>query len=914
MLTSRIASMRGCARCAHWATRPRNSLWLRDPRRWQSSISVLERRTAPPDLPPTESRPHQPRPKPRFPKYLPTSPNAVLALRVKGRSSALSWHHWNLFRSTAGSQSLRLPVVTLQALIRKDEEQIQTSLGECLGDEQAWRAQLSSLSFKGVTQDDIRHWSWILGAEDGDARIARFVSTPTPKPIFLLFQLLRKDETLRQGPSITSVLNYVARHHVRTQHLEADMQLPFGAVRRSLDPKINMTPHHFVMLLRLLVHHCLRVWPSAITSIARLASSYIEAIPAQGSRRKSSYAQRCFVFNHALQLFQNTSPSSPVSQMRYNWRAQKTLLSMSISSQRPLIIDRASYRAMRRVMIGLKKSAGEAKVASRLAKTWPPYRQEWDGLDERRRLQDDLSRSVKAGMLMHETGYADEECDRALAVLGGAVLDDSPTIQTRSLAPKQWAGSLAALNMFSTWAARVKATRNAHEAWNLFQKPPQAGVKPNFQVYAEMFAKLYATGISQASSLLPGDSKELFPVYDQSLSDFERARLTPPSVKDLYHQMLREGTRPVGQCLAILVQNARSVPKALQYFHDSGLDKETISALEVLPTQSPLKPSADTLRRISLPEFNAYISLLCRIQPRANLGTGREHHAHWVGAVHHAIKLCGVRLSPMTRDGRRYKAPWHTILRTLAQRNVIVTNSEARNREIEAIESLSLFMKVFTPVRDMMGLDPSLFDSLCQVTQRVLEFDEPRGAGAASHGTERNNETGASHETKVDWVQKAHSALTRSFRQLTECSSSGRRGQVELKFSTLSHELNAAHLHKYVRVMAGLGDTAEIAHVMRWILQSWDDDTVLEDAKDPSHKQHAIMTEIMTFFRTLSKDHMAPHISGEIKSRLLQLQQERGCTWLWPSDEDVEDYMSHNFEPDRCEDRDEDEEDDEKCL
>ncbi|KAK5625230.1 hypothetical protein RRF57_000946 [Xylaria bambusicola] len=240
---------------------------------------------------------------------------------------------------------------------------------------------------------------------------------------------------------------------------------------------------------------------------------------------------------------------------------------MSDGLRKPLIINKASYQAIRQVLIGLKKSGEERAVALRYTKSWPPYRQDFDGRDTKRSVEDDRSRSVKAGVLMQEAGYPADEFDRALDVLGGTN-EGSPTIQTRSLPPKQWTGKAGEQNIYSRWAMSIRATRNSQEAWGAFNRfAEKSGLAPTLPVYTEMFVKLQAAPLDPESSgdLLPGDSRETFPVHDANYSQYELARLSPPTVSELYAEMTSRGIRPSGHGLHNLIINARSVEEGLRY-------------------------------------------------------------------------------------------------------------------------------------------------------------------------------------------------------------------------------------------------------------------------------------------------------------------------------------------------------------
>ncbi|KAJ9148476.1 Prefoldin subunit [Pleurostoma richardsiae] len=780
--------------------------------------------------------------------------------------------------------------MTLQQAMRRDEAEVQTSLSECLGDSGQWRARLNSLAFKGISEADLDRWYWILSAEDGDAKIERLVSTPGHKPIFVLYQILNRDESIVKGRSLMTVFDYIAQQYCQRKGKKHDQHLSWGATRRSLDNSLNMTPEHFCVLLRRLVHHVMRTWPSSIVTVARLVSTYIESISNDTLPKKttgrSGYAARCFVFNYALQLFHQRPLTNALAQRQFNWKAQKTLLALSTRLKRPLVIDGQSFRAIRRVMIGLTKSDAERKVAGRLAKTWPPYREEWDGVDERRKLEDDWSMSVKAGNLRREAGYGDASVDHTLGVLGGAITDEAPSIQTRSLPPRTWQGRHAILNVFSDWAARVQATRNAHEAWHLFSNGPKGGFKPNFQVYAEMFEKIFAEE-ARSPNVLPGDNKLVFPVHDVNLSDFEKARLRPPSVDELYSRMLRDGNRPVGKCLALLIYHAPSLETALQYLQDSPLSRKAIADLT-----APNRTESTYLKEIPLPVFSAYVSLLCRLQPATRLRFTLEGETspRLYNCLSHAMRLAELRLSYNPHETRQFKAPWHNIMKALAKKNTVF-NPILSQQENDA-EALAIFLKIFAKMKKSSGLDAISFYYLNGVLRKALKWDDMSDTPGSGRAAE-DSIAGVRyrHPNISQLVQHAHHELKEGFRELTSPVESEIVSEEDAEVPTFYHDVGAVHLHSYTRTLGMLGDVDEMIRVMEWMLNAWDQDGALEDAKDPSHKESEQMSHVFAFFRAFSEDQVPAEVVQRVKSKLEQLGEEKGCTWRWPDTKDVELYL-----------------------
>ncbi|KAK2607983.1 hypothetical protein N8I77_006622 [Diaporthe amygdali] len=804
------------------------------------------------------------------------SPTDLLVRKVRSRGEPLTWDGWEKTRLVARSRSARLAVLTHQLALRQDEARMETSVSTFLQDPAEWKSRLNRIAYKGINWTDLDHWLWILGAEDTDAKVERFISTDRHKPIFLLMAILRTDEHMRKGSSLVSLYDYIARTYFRSDPMFRQ-ELPKGALRRSLDDAFNMTPTHFMLLIKRVVHHCLKTWPSSIVTIARLVVSYLRTIPADATpnkpNRRTGYAHQCRIFNHALCSFRRVSSLSPLDNLQYNWKAQKILLGFSAGLRRPLVINRWSYRSIRVVLLGLKKSQAEKRTAVRHAKTWPPYRKRLDGTEEREDPEQWLSRSVRAGILKRQEGYSDSTLDHALDSLGGAALQDSITVQTRSGAPRVWSGNRMSLSVFSAWAAKVKATRNAYEAWQMCQEPPLPNLKPNFQVYAEMFSKLFSAEIDYTSSILPGAAKEVFPPHHVNLTEFERERLRPLSVDELYERMLRDGNRPVKHCLTLLVRNASTVEKAAQYLLDSPLDKRAVEDMT-----KALNPIYDSLKQIPVRVFHAYVGLLCSRQ-------ARRRWAHNPNAAKHqpqpqvlakydhlkrAIQLVCTRSGPRRAPA---PAPWHTVMQALAHRKLVLR--PWCSQEEDNVEALRTMLSLFDAYKMSEGLHPIPFDCLARCTWKALG-DEGTACGPAKNAQEL--------------IATAHQTLKSTLRELTSPVQAPSDSVAE-SLPPLYHELSAAHIQTYLETLARLGDVDEAVQLIEWVLTSWDQNSaILEHARDPDHKQWAMLGEAFVCFRAFAEGRVSDEIMSRIEARFEELKG-KGSTWLWPQDEDVYEYV-----------------------
>lgn len=746
-----------------------------------------------------------------------------------------------------------------------------------LADSDWWSNRLKALTTKGHTEDDLAYWIWILEAEEADAKVERLVSSERYKPIFILMAVLRKDEYFVKASSLVKLYEYIRRVYLRPAS-EGRRPRPEGAVPRPVYKLPRMEPDKFMLLMNRLVHHSFKTLPSSVVTVAHLVTEYIRQIPdftPNKTTQRTGYGNRCLVFNYALYLFRRTTN---VGNMHHNWKAQKVLLEYSAGLERSLIIDRMSYRAVKTALLGLKKSAAEQMTAVRYAKTWPPYIRQLDGTDERRDEHYYLSRSVKAGIMKRSEGYADDPADHVLDILGGGGPGEFVTIQSRSAAP--WGLHFNLLNFYTEWAARVKATRNAHEAWRIFHEPPRPGLKPNFQVYAEMFSKLLSAEVDPMSSILPGDAKETFPYDEPNLTEFERERMKPCSVPELYQMMLRDGNRPVHHCLCLLIRKAPTLTRAVQYLEDSPLDRDAVEEL----TKS-FNPTYEKLVRIPIPVFASYIALLCFRQPRRRWAADpgarpRREYLLRYDRLNKAIRLLYARVGPKRKPATTL---WYIVMRTLANDQLVLRPYVSQAED--DIDALKMMHQLFDAYSTCQILDPTPFDCLGRCIIKVL----------------RHNLTGTTGDIAQHEAEKALATLKPTFAALVAPVQA--LGDSWIKPAAgiqpqLYHDLSAANIQTYMRVLAEFDEVDEGVRVVEWVLESWDLVGVLANAKDPAHKQWGMLMQAILCFREFVEGKVPAETTKRLERGFAELQ-DRGGTWAWPSDEDVDELRRKREEDDQ---------------
>ncbi|KAK4176485.1 putative cytosine-specific methyltransferase [Triangularia setosa] len=801
------------------------------------------------------------------------APAMTLAVLMRSPSDEWTKKEWSLARGIACNTSSRLPILTAQLLLRRDaylgfRARKRTPLAPYLEDTAAWNARMKQLeSSKGITEQDITNWLWILSCQNSDLRVERFLHSNCRKPFFLLQAIFATDRLFANPNSFIHVVQYISDNYVQRHRPESE---DVHTLLRSRGR--DMTWWHFNGVLHRLVWHTRDSWPSAVTAVAQLVVDYIHTIPDDPSKANSSHAIRSFVFNKALQCFSWPSRVRPLANMPYNWAAQRQVLGIASSFDPPLVPDKESYRSVQKVLAGLPKSKGEMKNADRITATWPPYRQAVDGVDERRDPEEDLSRSSRAGLLAREAGYPVDRIDEGISVLAGSTFGKSPTIQTRSVPLRILSGEDAFLNMHLEWASRIKATRNAREAWRMFQRPPFPDMRPDAQVAGQMMSKLYAQQAPSTKALRPGDIKESFPIQNGNLTALEIARLTPPTPDELYQTLRSQGLKPVGHYLHVLLQNASSKEAALGYmrdspFHDAG---DVLYDFGRWDTQA----GRDALGTVDFQLVNAWIAMLCRVHSNSACYTRHETlftAKFGCGPVAEAISLAHLCQAARPELSRNDRKPWHTILMALAKK------ANLHNPRGYGIDHLVLtmdaFLRIYERTLHIQGDDSVFFLALCYMIRKVLKMATFQGRQSERRPIPRKKRL-------ANLVARAHQRAVQSFSNLV--------APVDTDSPLFPRDMTRSYMggltvYRYMKAMACCGDGGEMVRIMDWVLDGWMSDYFSEETKEPKQHAYQHLMQTIVYFAQMGQNLVEETEMGRIRQRLDYLIEHHGCTWAWPS-------------------------------
>ena len=605
------------------------------------------------------------------------------------------------------------------------------------------------------------------------------------------------------------------------------------------------------------------------------------------------------MLSRALRLFQAPWKGTLVTGPQpnaYSWEAQRKLLIVSSSYDRPLMIDKDGFKAIREVLAGLTKSFAEQHTVSRHASTWPPYLRAGDGMDEATEPEDNWSRTVRAGVLMQEAGYSKNLDDEALDTMAGTATDGTPTIQQRA---RHWGGA----RRTNVWKASMLATRNVHEAWHRFNHPPAKDCQPGLDQYEVMFEKLMLRDANHRDDALPGDKALNFPqLWEANLSELEKLRLQPPTVVQLYERMREDGIQPTGRCLRILIGGADSVEAAHQYLEDSDVDPSIVLFLTAPTAYQQANPQA--LKDVSLGLLHEYIKVCSKVQgPTARDGISRAMH-----------------LAELAQElGHQYGAAvlWEPVLRNLSQSRITLY--------LSLEEQLRLITEAFDQKHKHKGFMVSSFRELARcvrkVTKRELDalysefkfsgrlesdlimamYDPPR----PNHSNRMGKHDGLESEVrKGDQEPARNMAVPHPFAVI--------RQRLRDAFSKMAHQENemqellqtpeisiidritarkdvfkAPQIYDYMQALAYMGEFEEMASVLQWVISQWRDPAILEAmASLGATPKYANFSEVLCHFRVLAE----PMLGEEAVLAIQDAIADAGLDWTWPDGEALQSY------------------------
>ncbi|KAM0476935.1 hypothetical protein ACHAP7_006754 [Fusarium lateritium] len=778
----------------------------------------------------------------------------------------------------AGIRSLRLPIILIQLHLKRQFEADSNNnadIGEALPSPQQWKSLMELLEHNGHTEVELNLYHDILFARTDEERCNLFLADQFPKPIFILQYLLRLGSDIREVSTLEGLMEYVRRRLRLTAVKTRPTSYDEGRSRAAMD---KISTDDFMHIAERLAFHCRRIEPRRLTLLAENTAEFITLFEAKSGIAEETYYAQSKFFNATIGYIASRMGSGPQKYRvpsAYLWEALRILLRMSGGLPKALLVDRNGFQAIRAVLAGMPKNRDDTRNVRRQSKVWPPYLRPEDGIDEAMEPEESWSRVVRAGMMMQEAGFPRREVDVALDVLQGLAQDGTPTIQQRT--------TLAPDRELSVWAASIKATRNAFEAWKQFNHPPKVGMEPKEDEYAAMFQKLYARKADPAENTLPGDNTLNYETHEETnLTELEKLRLQPPSPRELFEMMKQSRVKPNEQCLCILVANASALGAAHEYLMAGSTQRHSYDNLIAPQT------TAEMLKNIPLPVFSAYTSLLAKIpHPKSKY-------------LVRAIRLAELRLSRNSQNWGSWV--WSPIIKTLSQHH------SALKLTFEA--QLRLILYLADRIDNSHGMTLYTFRRFTKAVRKIISYKMDMLAVAVEadslelnplHAVYDRGEAGAKTEkvkdllktTAVSKVKMTGARMKGLFHSLVIKEREILRPGEGIHLSALDmmrareDPVMATYAHDLMLALAYTGEFGEMAELMKWLVREWTSPGVQEEMEDMDEIPYDLdMMETLCAFRAFAEP-MIP------RSELVQVQDEiiQSDIWDWPDDMVVQSYI-----------------------
>ena len=737
----------------------------------------------------------------------------------------------------------------------------------------------NTLRKTGFTIEDVASWAKIVSASNNEDMIDRFLSSKTERPTFLLLEILRREISHVRNLKLLLIYtwNQIMGKPVSTlttlSETEIDARIPWSKVSnfslRNTEPVYKppvLQETTYTMILTRLLHQIRRLWPPALVSLSHMVSPIMFLNYGLGSSAfkvldNRNHTKACKLLNHMIRLLSLPTSINPYQSMVHNWESQKILLELAEQFEPPLFLDQTSYRAITRVLNAQKKSENESKVSRLRARSWPPWRIDQDGMDAQRSQEEDFSRVVLATMQAKESGYQHGVQERVFRILGGQEPDGTPTIQTRQITkirPEKIYRSLQELDVPPTircqqkikfkgekiyrplqaqqfesapvdhheWAARITATRDVQEAWSAFSRFQEQGGKPSLSMYQAMLEKLIYEAIRTSRKAQydasPGDGREVFPAVNDNFSKYYQRRLQPPTITELYNQMIEQpGLRPRGRFLDLLVSTARTPWEGLQMLFHSRMQPSLRHFLEhatiVDPTQIAKYLPGATLA--------AFIKLLCRFAPRAVSSSNNDSNPRtsinesgrlgipenqlsileidWIegsspgmtNPLRHSVEL-------LRQTQTRFRPAWYSLFKTLALHDVIIDRQLLGDPKNNLLKWQVMVALLHDFHQNNLELDPDGFLYVCRGLENAI---------LASSMIPEEEQGG-----KFKLGSSQILIVVNEFMKISEIIPA----PAAYRVPKLLHSIGGVHLHAYVRVLGLAGDHDGIMYVLRWMVEN----------------------------------------------------------------------------------------------
>ncbi|KAH0566377.1 hypothetical protein GP486_000235 [Trichoglossum hirsutum] len=841
------------------------------------------------------------------------------------------------------------------------------------------------LARRGFDAADVMTWAWILTgrtAEQALLRLFTVVSCQFPRrsaqeaiPAFIFLFLLRRKHipakslklclihawdrlgnratglsAITSDEKLDELLKLRPWHQTRWRPPEAHVR-----ACSQMDEKSVM-----VMIIRLL-RHARRVWTASLVSISKMISRHVngsgaasDSVNAETLNGKKA-ARLTLFYNRALSLLSMPSSVNPFLSTPYHQRAQFHLIERMAEFNPPLPINKEGYRAVVRVQLAHRKTPRERQWAELKSKSWPPWKEEKTGLDAEKGIEHGISRAKEALTRMKEAGYAPGTWGKVVDIFAGWDTDGSPTIQTRTQLPK------VPNKEEDIWAARIRSTRTANEAWACFLARCDDRLPPSEEIYHAMFEKIiYEEKRKRKGSMgevrtshhaapdpetryLPGDGKEVFPEpISPNEAIYVRSQL--PSVSDLYDQMYRDGILPAGRFLELLISHAESIEVGLKYLSPWGnFGSEVFHSLMSSDLANKPGDSPANILLKGMPEhtFTAFIKLLCRFplsrypvtvtpypdKPDSSPAAPSYRQSRLIGRpTRNSASSVGLAFRLMLLRRPKYRPPWNALLSALAQPKLALTGPDAaiivgNLRYSHDTLPWELMVQLVNQMKSLdLVIDGQGFLTLCVGLERAisacLKARKPASPLIRCEAEGVLENTPNFLKSVFRDLVGADAGLGLERRE-PPSSSADPPDEADryLQLPSLLVVPSPVQLHAYIRVLGILQDHEELLALMHWMAKfSPELDTVTDETSNGRKMLRRAIVAARVFLELSWKgkdvredieDGTAPgwtlHISREadahIHEQVKAIVESVGSWGGWPRDDEVSSYCKRGRFP-----------------
>lgn len=479
------------------------------------------------------------------------------------------------------------------------------------------REEKDLLRRKRYIMEDVKAWAAIVMEQDSytaaqalQKRVS--IHGMASVPLAVATYLLRR-------PYISARALRVLIQHTwaRFMHVERDTGRP-------PDPNSR-----FVVINRLL-RHAREVWPQALEAIIEHMIRFTPDIANHNAKDTVKLVQIItYQMNKAMQLVSLATAVTPYKDVHYQEAPIVRILSYMANHSPALQLNRDGYRAVVRIQLAEKKTESEQKWAKLKGLSWPPWKEDRTAMDADVGPEHGISKAGETLNRMQEAGYQPEAWEQLAQIYSGWDVDGTPTIQTRVLMSANVKDkSLEA----AVWAARIRTTRTAQEAWACYLAFEDTRLPTDDRVLMAIFRVLHQEERRQRAAkekvpypkqdvdqshgpLHPGDVREVQPLPPSS-HQHTYTRSPPPSVYEFYLQLKQRDAELGDSCLAFLIANAKSFDIGIEYLR-------AVHRKHVL--DRPSRPQEMESDQMQVPAvlFDAYIEFLSR-HPSVNLTKYRD--------------------------------------------------------------------------------------------------------------------------------------------------------------------------------------------------------------------------------------------------------------------------------------------------